>query len=370
MLKLSKIDKKMIAIGLTLAIIFVIVGVLLFSYSMETLDVQAEQLGARDVSVYTAPFPDYVILGFENEAGNILLGVISILAIFGVTFGVATLLRKSKGGCNIQIKASLRDILEGAESLIYVEDSSNKRGLLQSINPLVTFVITLFMISASLFVSSLPYLTLMCLIPLVLSIASKVSLKDFFARTALIPLFSAVISLPILFVTSGAPALSANLGLFNLTVTFEGVQRFLSFSVRVWFCVASLTVLILSMGFSAFLEILSSIKVPSVVIHLFSLTYRYLFVSIREVQKVLIAKEARTYITRRTVSLDALKHSGALLATTFIRTYERSERVYMAMKSRGFDINNTDKSSIPPLHGKDLLFALSTTVIFGLIFVL
>jgi len=72
MLNLSKKDKQMLAIGLTLAVIFVIVGVFIFSYANETLDVQAEELGVEDVTIYEAPFPDYVILGFENEAGNIL----------------------------------------------------------------------------------------------------------------------------------------------------------------------------------------------------------------------------------------------------------------------------------------------------------
>lgn len=96
-MKLSGKDKKMLAVGLTLAVVFVIVGVLIFSYSMETLDVQAEKLGAEENPIYEAPFPDYAISGFENEVGNILLGVFSTLAIFGVTLGVALLLRKSKG---------------------------------------------------------------------------------------------------------------------------------------------------------------------------------------------------------------------------------------------------------------------------------
>lgn len=268
------------------------------------------------------------------------------------------------------LKTSLRDLVQGAESLVYVEDLSSKKGLLQSINPVVKFAITLFMICASLFVPSLTYLALMCIIPIALSFASRIPLRALLTRTAMIPLFAAVISLPVLFITSGTPVASANLSLFTLTVTSEGIIRFLIFTVRVWFCVASLTMLILSMGFSSFLKMLSSIRVPSILIQMFSLTYRYLFLSIHEVQKVLIAKEARTYNNRRTINLSNLKHSGALLSILFIRTYERSERVYMAMKSRGFDINSTQKSSLPPLHGKDLLFAASTMVIFGLLVVL
>lgn len=87
----------MIAIGLSLAVVIVIVGVLVFSYAMETLDVQAKNLGVHDESIYSAPFPDYTIIGFENELGNSLLGITSTFIVFGVTIGVAKMLRKSRG---------------------------------------------------------------------------------------------------------------------------------------------------------------------------------------------------------------------------------------------------------------------------------
>lgn len=270
----------------------------------------------------------------------------------------------------MKLATSLRDLAESAESLAYVEDVSGKRGFLQSINPIAKLVVTLFMILASLFVPSLSYLAIMCTIPIILSLASRIPMKDFLVRTALIPLFAAVISLPILFITPGTPTLGANLNLFSITVTFEGIQRFALFTIRVWFCVASLSLFILSTGFNAFLKLLSSMRVPSILIQMFSLTYRYLFLSIHEIQRVLIAKESRTYLTRRTVSIQSLKQTGSLLANVFIRTYERSERVYMAMKSRGFEIDITRQSSIPQLHVKDTLFTAATMVIFAFIVIL
>lgn len=241
---------------------------------------------------------------------------------------------------------SLRDLTETAESLVYVEDLSGKKGFLQSINPLVKLIVTLVMIGVSLFVPWLTYLAAMSVLPIVLAFVSKIPLRAFLLRTAFIPLFAALISLPILFITPGISLFSANLGFVNFTITFDGLNRLLIFSTRVWFCVASLTLLTLSTGFSALLKLLSSLRVPSIMIQMFSLTYRYLFVSIHEIQKVLTGKEARTYLNSRTMSLEGLEHSGALLATVFIRTYERSERVHMAMKSRGFEIDNANKSSI------------------------
>jgi len=71
----------------------------------------------------------------------------------------------------------------------------------------------------------------------------------------------------------------------------------------------------------------------------------------------LIGKEARTYVHKRTINMQALKDLGSVIATLFIRTYERSERVYLAMKARGFDIENNEKSPIPSIRLRDSLFA-------------
>jgi len=257
----------------------------------------------------------------------------------------------------MKVPQSLRDLMDGAESLVYIEDLSSKKGLLQSINPLAKLVAIIAMIVASLFIFDLSYLAVLCIIPIFLTISSKIPLRHFFSRTTLIPFFAAVISIPILFLTAGQAIVSANIGITTLTVTSEGIMRFLVFTVRVWFCVASLTLMILSTGFDKMLQLLSAIKVPNIIVQLFGLTYRYFFVSIHEVQSVLIAKEARTYVHKRTINMQALKDLGSVVATLFIRTYERSERVYLAMKARGFEIERNKKTSVPLFRLQDALFA-------------
>jgi amino acid transporter len=91
---IKNLDRNTIIIGLALAVIFVIIGNLVFSYALETLDVQAEELEVTGENILNAPFPEYTIPGFENEWGGILLGIIATLAIFVVTLGVASLLKK------------------------------------------------------------------------------------------------------------------------------------------------------------------------------------------------------------------------------------------------------------------------------------
>ncbi len=92
---LSK-NQKTVIVGLVIALVFVLIGVLALSYSMETLDKQAEQLGAEAKPVYEAPFADYLIPGLDDVTGGLIIGIIGTLMLFIVSFAVAKLLSKKK----------------------------------------------------------------------------------------------------------------------------------------------------------------------------------------------------------------------------------------------------------------------------------
>jgi hypothetical protein len=90
-------NQKTVIVGLVVALVFVLIGTFIFSYSMETLDKQAEQLGAEEKPVYNPPFPDYSIAGFENEWGALLIGIAGTLLLFIAGLGVAKILHKKRG---------------------------------------------------------------------------------------------------------------------------------------------------------------------------------------------------------------------------------------------------------------------------------
>lgn len=93
----KKHNQKTLIIGLAAALIFVMLGVFVFSYAMETLDVKAEQLGAEEQPVWTAPFSDYTVAGSDSQWIALAVGITATLLLFGVGFGVAKVLRKKKG---------------------------------------------------------------------------------------------------------------------------------------------------------------------------------------------------------------------------------------------------------------------------------
>ncbi|MCL1971192.1 MAG: cobalt ECF transporter T component CbiQ [Candidatus Bathyarchaeota archaeon] len=265
----------------------------------------------------------------------------------------------------MKVPKSIRDLLQSAETLVYIEDLSDKKGLLQNIHPIAKLAAIAAMIISALFITNIPHLLIICLTPILLTATSHISLKQLLTRTAFIPLIIATISIPLIFLTTGEPLWTTNISGINFTITAEGITKFATLTTRTWFCVATLNLLILSTGFDKTLKLLASLKIPPLIIQLFSLTYRYFFVSIHETQSILIAKEARTYINKKTITFQTLKNLGTILSSLFIRTYERSERVYLAMKARGFDINNSNNTyHTPRIHAKDIAFTTTIIIIF------
>ena len=78
---------------------------------------------------------------------------------------------------------------------------------------------------------------------------------------------------------------------------------------------------------------LQRLRVPSIIAEIMSFMLRYASVITDDVRRMRIAREARCFAPRH------LGHARAIAATAgtlFVRTYERGERVHLAMLSRGY----------------------------------
>ena len=87
-------------------------------------------------------------------------------------------------------------------------------------------------------------------------------------------------------------------------------------------------------SFPEVLHALEKLKVPRVLILIASFMYRYLFVIVAEAARMRAALLARGYAPRHALQARAL---GRVVTALFLRSYERGERVHLAMLARGFD---------------------------------
>lgn len=236
----------------------------------------------------------------------------------------------------------LKSFLKTFQELVYVERFSASKGVLQRINPQVKFVcLAAFILSAVAVRTILPLAILLAVI-VILCVLSKIPLKFFFVRaTVFIPLFAAAIALPLLFITPGRPMVEVGYAGLVARVTVEGAYKAVQFTFRIWICVASLILLVLTTKFSRLIQAMKNFKLPNVFITMTAITYRFIFLFINEAYRMALAKESRT--VAKEPRMRAIRSFANMITTLFIRSYERGERVYLAMIARGY--SGTVKSS-------------------------
>jgi len=149
-----------------------------------------------------------------------------------------------------------------------------------------------------------------------------------------------LVALPTVFTRPGEGVFELGLGPARLTATEEGLAFFGSVVVKSWISVTAAVVLTATTPMSEVIRGLRGLRIPGVLVSIAALAYRYVFVLVDEAQRMLRARASRSAGVGRgtggTLGWRA-RVAGGMAGSLFLRTYERSERVYQAMLARGFD---------------------------------
>jgi cobalt/nickel transport system permease protein len=99
--------------------------------------------------------------------------------------------------------------------------------------------------------------------------------------------------------------------------------------------------LVATTQFPDLMHALRHLHVPTLLVAIISFMYRYLFVLADEALRLLRARDSRSayrpgYKSGGTVAWRA-RVAGNMAGQLFVRSYERSDRVYNAMLARGYD---------------------------------
>jgi len=122
----------------------------------------------------------------------------------------------------------------------------------------------------------------------------------------------------------------------------DGIILFRGIVIKSYLSVLCMTLLISSTRFTSLLKGLELLKIPKLFIMIMSFMYRYLFLLVDEIQRMRRAKESRSFGRPR--YLRKIRTLSNIVGVFFVRSYERAERVYLAMCSRRFtgDIKTMD----------------------------
>lgn len=137
---------------------------------------------------------------------------------------------------------------------------------------------------------------------------------------------------PVLFVG----IMSAAVIFFNFNVNQE-YERGAVFFLRALCAIFVLNTAISSMTLQDLLFSLRSLYVPDILVNLVSFTIRYADILNGELSRMMIARKARGYAGGKNFwHMNTMKVIGQTVAVLFLRSFERSERIYSAMLSRGY----------------------------------
>lgn len=176
------------------------------------------------------------------------------------------------------------------------------------------------------------------LVLLGLTLTARVRL-GFVLKRSLLALPFALAALTVMFTLPGRVLVEFPLFSWQLSISAEGLVRFLSIVVRAWLSVQAAILLTATTKFQDMSHGLRHLGVPLVLIAILSFMYRYLFVLGAEAERLLQARAARSARQPGRKAPGAgwqARVAGNMVGQLFLRSYERSDRVYNAMVARGF----------------------------------
>lgn len=120
-------------------------------------------------------------------------------------------------------------------------------------------------------------------------------------------------------------------------------MRFVSIAFKSWMSVQMAIVLASTTPFPEFLSAMRAIRVPRLLVAIFGLMWRYLFVMADEVGRLTRARAARSGHAAHSGARGGgtlawrARVTGGMAGSLFVRSFSRADRIYDAMRARGYD---------------------------------
>ena len=224
---------------------------------------------------------------------------------------------------------SVASITGALRAVFTAEQIAANDGFLQRRDPRVTLISIAGFALAVMISRRVSVTVCFALLTIMLARLSAVPLRRLAARSAVVPLISALIVLPQTIIMPGETLLSFT----GVTITVAGVEYVILFTLRVGVGIGLLSLIVLTTPFSAVIAAMRSLHIPVALVWVIAITYRYLFLFFDELQRLVLARNSRT--TGRTRLRGAWRDAHRLVGSFLLRTLNRGERVGRGMRARG-----------------------------------
>jgi cobalt/nickel transport system permease protein len=201
-------------------------------------------------------------------------------------------------------------------------------------------------------------------IVLIIANASRLPLSYLLTRMLVVAPFILVVAVCVPFMNGAAP--TYDLGVF--TVTHGGLLVLWNVAAKSLISVSCLILLSSTTQFADLMHGFERLHVPRFFTTVAAFMYRYIFIIIDEAERMKRARDSRNFHGRW---LWQAKVIGHMVASLFLRSQERAERVYQAMSARGFD-GSFPRWKETHMHAPDWVFLgiVTSTALAGRLVVL
>jgi len=187
-----------------------------------------------------------------------------------------------------------------------------KRSALHEVDARVKLIATIVFVVLAVSTFTLEKVLMVFIFLIVISAVVGLSLRRIAERIWLFTLFSFIVVLP-----------------FAISSPTYGV----TFTLRVAASLVAIQMLIMTTSFAEICSALRSFKVPAIFVSALWLAYRYAVLMFRELLSILLARESRR--VSKGSHMEVWRMGGEAVGLFFLRSFEKAEKVQLAMEARG-----------------------------------
>jgi cobalt/nickel transport system permease protein len=147
-----------------------------------------------------------------------------------------------------------------------------------------------------------------------------------------------------------------------ITIYEKGFEKFLLINIKSILAIFMSILITTTTDLMLLLKGMERLKIPRLAISIVSFMYRFIFLLIDEIERMIMAFQSRYF---RLSLKNRIKMFANMIGVLFIRTYERGERIYLAMESRGFKGEVHTYSDLKWRKSDSLAFIIFLIILYG-----
>lgn len=213
------------------------------------------------------------------------------------------------------------------------DSSSYEENLINGVDPRIKFFFCLVFLGVIISTKNthIPAVILACMAAGLISL--RVSWRLFLVRGLPALIIALTILATQVFLFGKTPLFSLDVAGIKVYGYREGLDRGLAMMFRVLAGISTVLFLSMSTSFNKLIYAAGWFRLPGAFLEVLTITYRYIHVLVEETAAVKSAQKMRLGYSSLGKSVISL---GNLSGITIIKTIDKSERLYKAMKSRGY----------------------------------